>query len=176
MTITVGTDTYISLADADTYIAANYASTDTQRVAWEALSDADKEVYLRKATQAIDSLRIQGAKYDLTQALQFPRDHALAWPVRREYMGVWPPYDASGALPTEVISAQVEEALELASPSAASDKLTQTTRGVSEFSIGHFSAKVVVKDTANLTPETVLASIKAQQLIQRFVSGGYALV
>ena len=44
MTITVGTDTYISIADADTFVAANYLTTEAKYIAWDALADAAKEI------------------------------------------------------------------------------------------------------------------------------------
>jgi hypothetical protein len=44
MSIVVGTDSWISLADADTFFNSHIGSS-----AWEALSDADKEKYLKTA-------------------------------------------------------------------------------------------------------------------------------
>jgi hypothetical protein len=61
---------YISLADADAYIADHDNSA-----AWSAAADADKEKYLRLATQYIDlqyGNRFKGYKT--------ARDNALCWP------------------------------------------------------------------------------------------------
>ena len=72
MSITQGADTYIELADADTYIAnlSDYAT------AWDALEDSEKEEYLKTATRYLDSKymgRFVGELYSDTQALSFPR-------------------------------------------------------------------------------------------------------
>ena len=72
MSITQGADTYIELADADTYIAtlSSYAT------AWAALSDADKETHLKRAAIMLDDKfqgRFVGELYSRTQAMGFPR-------------------------------------------------------------------------------------------------------
>jgi hypothetical protein len=63
---------YVSVADADTYIA-NYVRSDT---AWTGLADADKQDVLVEATQSVELLyggRFIGSKYTEAQALAFPR-------------------------------------------------------------------------------------------------------
>lgn len=49
MALTVGTDTYLSLADANTYWDENTGGTN-----WATASDAEKEKALRAATQYVD--------------------------------------------------------------------------------------------------------------------------
>lgn len=66
MTVTVGTDVYLSVADADSYWSAKNNAT------WAAASNADKEKALREATQYID-----GAFSFI--GTQKP-DNVLAWP------------------------------------------------------------------------------------------------
>ncbi len=64
-------DSYLSVADADTYHAAHSGSTD-----WSGASEADKEKGLRLATQYLDAKyngRWRGYKNDSTQALAWPR-------------------------------------------------------------------------------------------------------
>ena len=41
MALIVGTDTYISVADATTYITNNYVSTSTTYTTWNALSSGE---------------------------------------------------------------------------------------------------------------------------------------
>lgn len=70
MPLVVGTDTYISLADATTYLAT-YSSGEVD------------EPSLAKATLAIDRLyrgRFRGVKTDTNQPLEFPRDAATTIP------------------------------------------------------------------------------------------------
>lgn len=51
MALTLNEDTYATVETADTYISSYYPSTNTKRVAWEALAEEDKEVFLRNAMQ-----------------------------------------------------------------------------------------------------------------------------
>jgi len=72
MAITVGVDTYISLADANTHFTGRpYAAE------WAAASDAAKEAALREATINLEFLEYVGDRYDTTtpQALKWPRDN-----------------------------------------------------------------------------------------------------
>lgn len=70
MALVVGTDTYITLVDADAYFASRYNSS-----AWIALNNSDKEILLRSATRALDVYGTWGGeKTDENQALEFPRD------------------------------------------------------------------------------------------------------
>lgn len=68
-------DSYISLADANTYVAAHGALA-----SWTAAADADKEEALRLAAQYIDlkyGSRFLGTKYLRDQALCWPRDSVV---------------------------------------------------------------------------------------------------
>ncbi len=76
MSVTVGTDVYISVADADTYHSL------LGHTEWTNLSTADKEIALRVATSYIErvywnKLQIGSTKTVTTQALLFPRDDLL---------------------------------------------------------------------------------------------------
>lgn len=76
MAITVGTDSYISLADARTYVAANGLTA-------LPIVDADAEALLKRATTSLD--RIYGAKYlgskeSMTQSLAWPRFVGTGYP------------------------------------------------------------------------------------------------
>lgn len=74
MSLTVGEDTYISLADADTYFSNFYDSSD-----WDAATDAEKEAALRASTQYVDKhyTFIGDHPETLTQDLAWPRYNAL---------------------------------------------------------------------------------------------------
>ena len=68
MSITVDTDSYISVAEATT-ILDDFFDVDN----WTDATTDNKEKALKQATRNIDSLYYLGAKYDLEQALEFPR-------------------------------------------------------------------------------------------------------
>jgi hypothetical protein len=67
MTVTVGTDVYLSVADADTYWSNK---NDT---VWSAATTADKEKALREATQYIDGAFEFIGSQVATNVLAFPR-------------------------------------------------------------------------------------------------------
>jgi hypothetical protein len=74
MALTVGTDTYLSLADADAYFSGRLLST-----TWSDLSTTDKEAALRMACRYMDGLNWQGERAAQTQTLAWPRKGVLKW-------------------------------------------------------------------------------------------------
>jgi len=78
MAVTVGTDSYISASDADTY-ASNYFISDDLST-WNNASTSEKEAALRQATQYIDSKfrdRFVGIIQSTAQELEWPRSNAV---------------------------------------------------------------------------------------------------
>jgi hypothetical protein len=140
MAITVGTDTYISVADATTYISENYFATEDKYIAWAALSAGDKEISLRRACRKIDRQRFQGLKAVSTQALEFPRaiktDYWLSdYPTLNIYYDSG--YVVQSEVPDSVKYAQIEEAVSMVS--GTSDRVKLQKEGVTSFSIGNLS-------------------------------------
>jgi len=69
MTITVGTDTYVTVVEADTYFAARMGFD-----SWAVLDEPTKEKALVSATQQLDTLcSWYGSKCDSAQNLAHPR-------------------------------------------------------------------------------------------------------
>ena len=139
-TLVVGTDTYISAADATAYIAKYYPTTDAKYVAWAALTETNKDIVLRRAARTIDNLRLVGIKAISTQTLQFPR--SLPTSVNDEYNGTitlnwYDGYYTQTEVPASVKYAQVEIALQL---SVGEPKRIELQRqGVKSISIGKLS-------------------------------------
>lgn len=72
MALIVGTNTYVSQAEADSYFANRYGASSI----WEALTDEIKEQLLVSASQSLDIFcEWKGYKLDENQALAFPRDY-----------------------------------------------------------------------------------------------------
>lgn len=166
MAITVDTDTYISLADANTYVTTNYVSTSAEAVAWTALSDANKEIYLKKATKKIDRQPLRGIKSVSTQTLEFPR---AIWSEtnREDYPVLHLYFDTNWYVqtetPQEVKDAQVEEALALA---VGIDKRTELQRaGVKSFTLGKLSEQY------GSPGNTQLLSHEAKELLLQYLAG-----
>ena len=61
-------DSFITLADADTYVLENIFD----QTAWDALSDAQKEIALRMATKVINNFSFTSAPITDTQSLKLP--------------------------------------------------------------------------------------------------------
>lgn len=74
MSLIVGGDSYISVADADRYVQNNYAHRADITTKWDLLTTAEKESMLRSSTSAIDhGFKFRGRKVKTAQHLQFPR-------------------------------------------------------------------------------------------------------
>lgn len=63
---------YATVTQANAFASAYYSSSNGVRLAWEALSDEDKQVMLNKAEQVIDQLPFQGC--DVVIGKAFPRE------------------------------------------------------------------------------------------------------
>lgn len=122
MALIVGTNSYISVADADTYFTDRLFAT-----AWTALSAGDKAKALIMATQQIDRLTFKGQKVTVGQTLQFPR-----------FVHVSTGYIETDSIPSIVEDATCEQALYLVQSNA--DARVQLQRaGVQSYNIGGLS-------------------------------------
>lgn len=137
MALTVGTDTYLTLADANTYFASRLAAA-----AWDNASDADKEKALKQACRHIEALDPAGWHGDIVDIEQ-----ALAWPrynvPQRKAGGVvdltYGVYYDSTEYPPPLTDAQCEEALELLKEAAHAPTLAaerHRAMGVTEIDTG----------------------------------------
>lgn len=170
--LTVGTDTFVSVADANTYITEYYQATDDKYVAWSLLSENDKEVYLRQACKELCLLKYIGVTYEAFQPLPFPRfvgdDYVMAY---RELIAPEAIlYPEMQEIPKAVIFAQIEEALETIAPSADTDAFNARNGAADSYTIGHLSEhfKGSMSDA-----EAVLKSVRAQELMKPFLGGSY---
>jgi hypothetical protein len=71
LTITVGTNSYLTLADAEAYALRLYGPRATL---WSTQTDATKNALLAQACLDIDSCFWNGEKTASTQTLEFPRE------------------------------------------------------------------------------------------------------
>lgn len=176
MALTVGTNTYISLADADTYISENYPSTSTEYVAWDGLSDADKEIYLKKATKKIDRQILRGIKAIDSQTLEFPRAiHSNDRFYNNNVVGVsvnrYDNYIVESEVSEAVKAAQVEEALSISiNGNSISNRQSLQQQGVKSFSLGDLS-ETYGTGLASGFNSTVLASSEAKELLKYYLAG-----
>ena len=116
-------ESYISVADADTY-HSNRDNTD-----WAALTTAEKERLLRIATDymvAVYRLRWDGYRYVNTQALDWPRIYV---PVRDICsVNAYPEYVDFDVVPVQVKNACAELALKANNETLLADQTQGVTR------------------------------------------------
>jgi hypothetical protein len=167
MAFTVGTDTYISVADAATYINSYCISSAAKVVTWNGLNNEDKEVYLRQAAVLIDRQPLVGFKSTSSQTLAFPR--SLYSDYGNSFYGdllVWttPGWYTQTSVPDDVKYAQVEIALSLAQ--GISERQLMVREGVKSYSIGHLSETLQGKSRLSRIP-----SEEALNLLRKYLAG-----
>lgn len=181
MALVVNTDTYITLAEANTYISEHYTSTDPLKVAWEALSNIDKEVYLRNAAISIDALALKGKKYEYTQKMQFPRCYdSFSYKECFQQYSDPDEYVQYGRLycelivPNNIKYAQAEIAI-FNCDKKANKRANLQNQGVQSFSIGDLSENYGSKRSP-YSNESIIKSKKAIELLRPYLGGTYNVV
>lgn len=176
--IQVNTDTYIEVDEADEYVGKYYLDTDAKSTAWNGLNESQKEVVLRNAAMAIDSIVFPGRKKDLEQEMEFPRCYKngyyfpLSW--YETYTLEGGSWHCQIDVPLKIRNAQIEEALEIASASVDSENYQVFNGNLKSFSITGLS------ETYNLNTSGAVASVKnalrssrAQRWVGKYVGGGF---
>lgn len=152
---------YVTLEEANEYVTDHFMSSDTTRVAWESLSDADKMVLLRNSFRAIEMLTFRGRKTDVAQSSAFPR---------------WPSTD----VPTQIKDAQVANAVVLVDESSREDvayydKLR--TYGIKNYHIGNLSETLSTPtESAGASSYQGIYSQEALRLLSPWLGGGFKIV
>jgi hypothetical protein len=127
--LVVGTNTYISLADAETYFTDRLNIT-----TWSAATDANKNKALLMACKIIDDQRYMGQPFNYLQSMAFPR-YGLK---TRQNQPI-----PTLATPDDVKWAQCEQALFILDQSgnedATSERRQLIREGVIEMRIGDYS-------------------------------------
>lgn len=174
MALTVGIDTYVTVSEADDLVNRRFISSDAQRVAWSQLSADDKEIVLRNAAGAVDSVAYTGIKRSSNQALAFPRcfksrfaDHVAWYETKNIIDGIW---HCQSDAPQEVKDAQVFEAVELASPGPDTERFNTYNGVVTSSSVVGLSESYVVAAPSSIAGlANALRSRRAHQLLGRYV-------
>ncbi|MGF9711720.1 DnaT-like ssDNA-binding protein [Paenibacillus naphthalenovorans] len=163
MALIVGTNSYVSVDDADIYFADRLFADK-----WESATPLDKEKALIMATRKIDMQLLNGRKVDSAQTLQFPRS------IYSRYK--YPPYPQwvdESEVSDDVKSAVCEEALAILSYTKESQKRTQLQRqGVTSFSLGSLSESY----SSNNATGYKLLSVEAVQLLAPYIGGSRVIV
>lgn len=151
---------YVTLEEANQYVATHFITTDSLRVGWEALSDEDKTSLLNRSFLTIEALPFTGRKTDPSQPNAFPR-----CPVTE--------------VPEAVKYAQIENAVSLSDPSSADEaafyqRLWQY--GVESYSIGNLSEKTSTGAWGRgASGVQGIVSTRASSMLQPFLGGSYTI-
>ncbi|GEM88178.1 DnaT-like ssDNA-binding protein [Meiothermus granaticius] len=179
MSLTVGQNSYVSLEEANTYLAARLGAE-----AWAAAAEAQREAALITAARAIDRLPIIGRPVMPNQPMQFPRIWPPSMFIRRRrndpfYDPEFPPdpllYSATlqTGIPQDVKRAQCEEALALLNLSDG-DRTRQRlqAQGVTMFRLGR------LEESYGKTRRgpNALNSLEARDLLRPFVATSVLIV
>ena len=171
MALTIGTDSYISLAAAETYITENYISTETKPIAWALLTNANKEILLRRAAKLIDRQPLVGIKAGSTQAMEFPRAIYTDYK-RRDLPIITTHFDSDWYVQTEtpdaVKYAQVEIALTATAATPKRVELQQ--QGVKSFSLGKLS------ESYGSGQQNAIVSQEAKEYLKPYLVGSVGIV
>ncbi len=158
MTEVVG---YVTLEEANAYVTDHFMSSNTTRVAWESLSDADKLVLLRNSYRAIEMLTFRGRKTDAAQPSAFPR---------------WPSTD----VPSPIKEAQIANAIILADESSQEDVAYYDrlrTFGVKSYHIGNLSEALnTPAESSASSSYQGIYSQEAIRLLSPWLGGGFKIV
>ena len=151
---------YVSLEEANDYIATHYLLIDDLRISWESLPDEDKIVLLTKSFQTIELLPFAGRKLSPNQSTVFPR---------------WPQQE----VPAAIKWAQIENALAKSDTSNEEDAKYYErlwTYGVESYSIGNLSERTST-GTYSLrgAQATGITSAIAERLLRPYLGGGYRM-
>ena len=180
----VNTNTYVTIAEADTYVTDNYITTESKRVSWEALNDTNKEIYLKRALNRMETFKYTGEKYERNnQTLSFPRrlyyrypnDFKFLYPLDERYYRttLYTGFGDNEFFPDQVKFAQIEEAIALASlTQTQKDSLNQRqmlqNQGVKSFRLSKLSESYDLTNNMRGGNGRSLVSQEAYELLSKY--------
>jgi hypothetical protein len=150
MALVLNTNSYVTIADADTYFETRIDSAE-----WETADDETKEQALVTATQLIDERHWIGAAVSSSQALAWPRKDAIYYDPR---MGQQITI-ANDEVPSQVKIAVYEQALHLVQNEDLIAQKVQTFESISVGSIRLTDSNGDVTKTS-ITPSIIIKPLR----------------
>lgn len=176
MALVVGDNSYITVAEADAYVQENYLSSSTEYQQWQALSEEDKEVLLRRGASLIDGLPLRGIKASKDQKMAFPR---ILPPHLDRFDGCFAlhPTEKDLVVPQEVKDSQALQAMDFLSSAETLDVATRARlarQGVKSFKIGDLSETLDGgSSAATYLYTTQEVALGVSQKLNAWLGGGY---
>ena len=152
----VGVDTYITIEEMNQYVTTHFVSSDALRVQWEATSEEDQEVWLRRAFDQINSLPYTGRPKNPKQKLPFPRHGQVDF--------------------LNVKYAQAEQAIAITDTveqQEINDRLRLRRAGVTEYRIGDLQEKFNGQIPSASNGTFFGLAEKAYSYLSKWLRGGY---
>lgn len=156
--LTVSENTYISITEADELIATHLDTYNGLRLFWEVLDDEEKEQYLTRSIEQMETLILPGRKSRPMQQLSFPRAPSMEVPKEIKLAQA---YNALGFLSNDMKEAGEE-----------SQKL------YARFGVQFGAVEAQDGAILNETPaprQVELASKKAAQIVYKYARGGFRM-
>jgi hypothetical protein len=174
LTVTVGTNSYVTLDEADAYMANRVGMA-----AWDDANAYERSAALLMAARRVDSLRFRGIKYDEEQTMQFPR---VMWGQgQTRYSEEHERYSAMSnvagwigddVVPQAVKDAQCEEALAIvATADEDVDRISMQAQGVTAVRIGEFSESYGNVSGSSLSSSAIIRSSDALSFLKPWLAG-----
>jgi hypothetical protein len=159
MALVLNTNSYVEIADADTYFETRIDSAE-----WTSATDEIKEQALVTASQLVDNHAWIGSAVSSSQALAWPRKNAI---YNDDRLGLQVTI-AQNEVPSRVKTAVYEQALHLVNNE---DLLAGTTQTFESISVGSISLTDSNSDVTrtSISPSVVMKPIRP--LIRRGTSG-----
>lgn len=138
---------YVSIEDANVFIASHFLSSSDERKEWDALSDDDKKVLLLNAFEDIENNIFVGYKTYQNQKTQWPRN-------------------GSTEVPDDIKAAQIYETIELGfGDNSANDAIE---KGIKGESIGKISTEYFASAYYSIKYNTI-KSTKAKKILNKYI-------
>lgn len=150
MALVLNTNSYVTIADADTYFETRIDSAE-----WDSADDETKEQALVTATQLIDERHWIGAAVSSSQALAWPRKDAIYYdPKMGQQITI-----ANNEVPSQVKIAVYEQALHLVQNEDLIAQKVQTFESISVGSIRLTDSNGDVTKTS-ITPSIIIKPLR----------------
>jgi hypothetical protein len=156
--LTVSENTYITIAEADELIATHLDKYNGLRLFWEILDDEEKEQYLTRSIDQMETLVYPGRKGCPMQPLTFPRAPSVEVPKEIKLAQA---YNALGFLNLDIKEAG-KETQKLYARFGVTFGPVDATNGV------------ILNETQGVNRFT-LESKKATQIVNKYVRGGFRM-
>lgn len=138
---------YVSIEDANVFIASHFLSSSDEREEWDALSDDDKKVLLLNAFEHIENNVFKGYKTYQNQTSQWPRNGALE-------------------VPNDIKAAQIYESIEIGFADNSSYEAIE--KGIKSETISKLSTSYF-ENAFHSFERTDVKSTRARKLLNKYI-------